>query len=431
VKTEHLGSKIREGLHDMCYIWAKEMTTTVKDEGVLIFFILVPLLYPLLYSWVYCKQVVHEVPVAVVDMSNSSMSRQFIRHYDATPDVKVSYHCNNIEEAKQLMGKRIVRGAIYFPSDFEKNIMRGDQSKVSVFCDMSIMMYYKAVYQSAVSISSELNTRIQIKNAHNFTNKDDEITTAPLLCDAVPIFNSTGGYADSIIPAVLMLVLFQTLVLGIGLGAGTAREANRYRDLVPLSLHYNGIFRIVLGKSLCYFMVYCVMAAYITLVVPKIFGFVQLFDAVELIGLMVPFLLATIFFGMIVSCTIRYRENVMLIVVFMSVPLLFLSGVSWPQSNIPGAWRAVACLFPSTFGIRGFVRLNTMDATLADIQLEYQALWIQVAVYFFITCLVYHYQIKLSHYHANEQLKKMKRIATHAKELKLKALAEATKQTKS
>ena len=429
MKKERLGSKIREGLTDMCYIWAKEMITTVKDEGVLIFFILVPLLYPLLYSWVYTNQVVRDVPVAIVDMSHSNLSRQFIRYYDATPDVKVAYHCNNLEEAKQLIGKHDVKGILYFPSDFEKKVIRGEQSKISVFCDMSIMLNYKAIYQSAVSISSKINSKIQIANARNFTEREDEITVEPLRFEEVPIFNSTGGYGDALIPGVLILILQQTLVLGIGLGAGTARETNRYRDLVPVSLHYNGIFRIVLGKSLCYFMVYSIMAAYITLVVPKIFGFIQIFDAKELLALMVPFLLASIFFGMIISCTIRYRENVMLIVVFMSVPLLFLSGISWPQSNIPGVWRAIACLFPSTFGIRGFVRLNTMGATLSDIELEYQALWLQVALYFFITCLVYRYQIKLSHYHANQQLRKLKEKVTKAKEVKMKMLRETSSQS--
>ena len=372
---------------------------------------------------------VRDVPVAIVDMSHSNLSRQFIRNYDATPDVKVAYHCNNMEEAKQLIGKHEVKGIIYFPSDVEKKVVRGEQSKISVFCDMSIMLNYKAIYQSAVSISSKINSKIQIANARNFTEREDEISTEPLRFEEVPIFNSTGGYGDALIPGVLILILQQTLVLGIGLGAGTARESNRYRDLVPVSLHYNGIFRIVLGKSLCYFMVYSIMAAYITLVVPKIFGFIQIFDAKELLALMVPFLLASIFFGMIISCTIRYRENVMLIVVFMSVPLLFLSGISWPQSNIPGVWRAIACLFPSTFGIRGFVRLNTMGATLSDIELEYQALWLQVALYFFITCLVYRYQIKLSHYHANQQLKKLKQKVTKAKEMKMKMLQKTSSQS--
>ena len=58
----------------MCYIWAEEMKITWKDEGVLIFFILVPLLYPLVYSWIYTNEVVREVQVAVVDMSHSNLS---------------------------------------------------------------------------------------------------------------------------------------------------------------------------------------------------------------------------------------------------------------------------------------------------------------------------------------------------------------------
>ena len=70
----------------MCYIWAKEMKSVFQDEGVLLFFIVVPLVYPLLYSWIYNNEVVREVPVVVVDMSNSQQSRQFIRLYDASPD---------------------------------------------------------------------------------------------------------------------------------------------------------------------------------------------------------------------------------------------------------------------------------------------------------------------------------------------------------
>ena len=74
---------------------------------------------------------------------------------------------------------------------------------------------------------------------------------------------------------------------------------------------------------------------------------------------------------------------------------------------MPGAWRSVACLFPSTFGVRGFVRLNSMGATLADIELEYKALWIQTTVYFFATCLVYRYQIIQARNHAVETIKRM------------------------
>lgn len=404
---ESLFGRINEGLHDMCYIWAKEMKATVQDEGVLIFFILVPLLYPLLYSWAYNNEVVRDVPVAVVDLSHSQLSRQFIRQYDASPDVKVAYHCNSIDEARELVGKQVVRGVVYIPTDFATNINRMEQSHISVYCDMAFILTYKAIYQTATAVSAEINKEIQVHASGNYTQREDEVSTQPLAFDEVAIFNPTGGYGNFIIPGVLMLIIQQTLLLGIGLSAGTARESNRYRDLVPVSRHYNGIFRIVLGKSLCYFMVYAIMAAWLTMVVPRLFHFVTLLEWHSLLGLMVPYILACIFFGMMISCMIKYRENVMLLIVFMSVPLLFMSGVSWPQSSLPGAWQSVAYLFPSTFGVRGFVRLNSMGATLADIEHEYQMLWIQTTVYFFMTCLVYRYQINQAHQHALETIKRM------------------------
>ncbi|WP_036878225.1 ABC transporter permease [Xylanibacter oryzae] len=415
MENEGFFHKINEGVHDMCYIWAKEMKAIVKDEGVLIFFIIVPLFYPLLYSWIYNNEIVREVPVAVVDLSHSDMSRKFIREYDASPNVEVAYHCNNMEDAKALVGKQVVRGILYFPEDFALNINRMTQAHVGVYCDMSLMLYYKAVYQTATAISSDINSKIQIQLSGNYSDRENEISTKPLDYEEVPIFNNTGGYGNFIIPGVLMLILQQTLLLGIGLSAGTARENNRYKDLVPVSRHYQGIFRIVLGKSMCYFMIYSVMAAYIVLAVPRFFHFVSMGHGADLLGLMVPYLLSCIFFGMMLSCLVRYRENVMLMVIFTSVPFLFMSGISWPQSNIPGVWQAIACLFPSTFGIRGFVRLNSMGATLSDIQQEYQALWIQATVYFFISCIVYRYQIINARRHAIERLDKMKKRVLSAK----------------
>ncbi len=407
-KIKQFTERAIEGIHDMCYIWAKEMKATVQDEGVLIFFILVPILYPLLYSWAYNNEVVHDVPVAVVDLSNSQLSREFVRKYDASPDTKVAFRCNSLEEAKQLVGRQLVRGVVLIPTDFDSNINRMQQSHIALYCDMSFLLAYKAIYMTAVAVSTNINKNIQIKVSGNSTGREDQITTQPLAFDEVPIFNPTGGYGSFIIPGVLILIIQQTLVLGIGLSAGTARENNRFRDLVPLSRHYNGIFRIVLGKSMCYFMVYAVIAAYLTLVVPRIFHFTAIPHPGALFGLMLPYVLACIFFGMFISCMVRYRENVMLLIVFMSVPLLFLSGVSWPHSAMPGAWRAVATLFPSTFGVRGFVRLSSMGASLEDVSTEYLALWFHALFYFFLTCIVYSYQLHQARTHAISEVEKMK-----------------------
>ncbi|MBR1468947.1 MAG: ABC transporter permease [Prevotella sp.] len=400
---ETLLHRIQVGLKDMFYIWAKEMRQVFTDEGVLIFFIVVPILYPLLYSWAYSNEVVRDVPVAVVDLSHSHKSRQFIREFDASPDTKVAYYCGSLDEARALVGKQVVHGVLYFPADFQVKINRMEQSHVSVFCDMSLMLTYKAIYQTAQAVATDINAKIQVAVSGNQTDREDQITTQPLAYEEVPIFNPTGGYGSFLIPAVLILIIQQTLLLGIGLSAGTARESNRYKDLVPNLPHYQGVFRIVLGKSLAYIMLYAVITPYLLLIVPHIFGFTTLLSGGSLLALMVPYILACVFFGMMLSCVVRYRENVLLLVVFTSVPFLFLTGLSWPQSSIPGVWQGIASLLPSTFGARGFVRLNTMGATLADIKLEYQALWLQAAIYFIITCAVYRFQIIIAQNHAKEE----------------------------
>ena len=395
---------IIEGTRDACLIWRDEMRQVFKDEGVLIFFILVPLAYPLLYSWIYNNEVIHEVPVVVVDDSHSQQSRQFIRMCDASPDVRIACYASDMDEAKMLLGRQVAKAIYRIPSDFDNKLNRMEQAHVSVYCDMSLMLTYKAAYQTAVLVSQEMNSEIQIKLSGHYTAREEQIQARPLDYESIPVYNPAGGYGSFVLPAVLVLILQQTLVLGIGLSAGTSRESNRYQDLVPIQKHYHGTFRIVLGKSLCYFMIYGVMATWLTVVVPRLFHFPCLAHWFDLLTLMFPYLLACIFFGITVSCLVRYRENVMLLMVFVSLPLLFLSGVSWPQSNIPGFWQSVSWLFPSTFGIRAYVRMNSMGASLGDVLTEYRILWIHVFVYFLIASLVYRYQIEQARAHAKERL---------------------------
>ena len=416
--------RIIEGIKDACYIWRQELKQVFRDEGVLIFCVIVPLVYPLLYSWIYNNEVVREVPVVIVDDSHSQLSRQFIRMCDASPDVKIVSYAGDLDEAKMLVSRQLAKGVYYIPEEFATNINRMKQSVIGVYCDMSLMLTYKAIYQTAVAVTQTMGAEIQRRVSGNWTAREDQITTRPLAFEDVPVFNPAGGYGNFIIPAVLMLIIQQTLVLGIGLAAGTARERNRYSDLVPIHKCYGGIYRIVCGKAMCYLMIYAVMSAYLTIVVPRLFSFIAMIHWQDLLALMVPYLLASTFFGMTVSCLVHYRENVMLLMVFLSLPLLFMSGVSWPQSSIPGYWQGVSWLFPSTFGIRAFVRMNTMGGVLSDVVTEIRCLWIQAATYFGTACLVYGFQVRLTRRHAQERLAMLRK----KREIRLQLKKKTEKQ---
>ena len=396
--------KILHWLDDAAYVWRFELRQVLRDEGVLLFCVVVPLVYPLLYSWVYNNESIHEVPVVVVDQSHSQLSRQFIRMCDASSEVHVVSYAADLDDAQSLVSRQIVKGIYLIPEDFATRVNRLQQATVSVYCDMALMLTYKAIYQTAMAVSQKMGAQIQTKLSGNYTAREDLISTSPLDVEEVAMFNPQAGYGSAVLPAVLMLIIQQTLALGIGLAAGTARERNRYGDLVPIHPSYGGIGRVVSGKALCYLMVYAIMSVYLIIVVPKLFHFIHIATWQSLLQLMIPYLLACVFFGMTVSCLVRYRENVILLVVFVSLPLLFLTGVSWPQTSIPGYLQGVSWLFPSTFGIRAYLRLNSMGASIADVSSELRCLWIQVAAYLGAACLVYGHQLRTTRQHASDRL---------------------------
>jgi len=400
--------KVTQGIHDLFYIWKQEFRTTFRDQGVLIFFVLVPLVYPLIYAFIYTNETIREVPAVAVDNSHSSLSREYLRKVNASPEVSIVAYCADMEEAKLMLKERKAYGIIHMPSTFSDDIVSGKQTRVSLFCDMSGLLYYKSLLMANTNVSLAMNADIKIERTTNTTNRQDEITTYPMEYEDVALYNPTNGFAAFLIPAVLILIIQQTLLLGIGLSVGTAREKNRFKDLVPINRHYNGTLRIVMGKGLSYFMVYSLVAVYLLCVVPRLFSLNQIAMPGVLTLFTLPYLAACIFFAMTASIAIRNRETCMLVFVFTSVPLLFLSGISWPKAAMPVFWKYISYIFPSTFGINGYVRINSMGATLNEVSFEYHALWLQTGFYFITTCMVYRWQILKSRRHMIKEHQRLK-----------------------
>lgn len=383
----------KKSFNDWNFIFFSELRNVVRDKGLIIFFLFLPLAYPLVYSFIYTNEVVRDVPVVAVDESRTTVSRDYLRRLDATSDVRIVTYAASMEEARRLLMERKAYGIVFLPRAFKTQVLRGEPTQVEVFSDMSSLLYYKSVLSANTDVMLSMNAEIKVARSGNTTDRQDRLTEHPIRYESVSLFNPQNGFAAFLIPAVLILILQQSLLLGIGLSTATAREKNSFTQFVPLNRHYVGLLRIVLGRGAVCLLVYLANALYVLVVVPWIFGLNQIGNPFDIFLFIVPFLIACIFFSMTVAAVIRERENVMIIVVFTSVLLLFISGVSWPAAALPAFWKALSYVFPSTFGINGFIKLNTMGAQLIDVRHEWDLLWVQSAVYFLTACVAYRYQI--------------------------------------
>ena len=393
-----LARNIRIGFRNMLRIWMREFQLIFSDVGVMILIFAVPLIYPMLYSFIYYPEVVRDLPIAVVDLSHSSDSREFTRDLNATADLEVVNSSASMEEAIQMFKKREIRGIVQIPSSFSTDIAMNRQTTVSAYADMEFFLYYKALMTGANFVALETGNQIQINNlmAKGLTEHQADVVANPVKLVDNSLANQAGGFASYGIPAALILIIQQTLIIAIGIMAGTARERHMFGTLVPLDRNRHGALRMVVGKAAAYFTIYALLCVYMLGMIPKWFGYAQTANFIEIISLITPFILSSIFMGMALSVIFKNRESSMLLYLVTSIPLLFLSGIIWPLANFDPIWLAVRELFPSSNAIFGFIKMNSLNASIFETRREILSLWIQTGVYFLAAIYSYAHQVEYS-----------------------------------
>lgn len=386
---------LRQRLSDIHFIWFRELQAIFADKGVMIFFFLVPIVYPLLYASFYNNEAVHDAKMVVVDQDNSSLSREYIRRIDATPEVEVVNVLSNLEEANEYLVRKKAYGVMLIPREFTRDLSEQKQTHINLFSDLSSILYYKNFMVALNDISLTMGRELTAQKDYGPSAEATRIQVRPVESEYVAYFNPQSGFESFLLPAILVIILQQTLSLGICMLAGTAREQNNKHYLIPSTLgHYGGPIRVILGKSLAYLSIYILNCLWLLVVVPNMLQIPHLATTGDLTLFFLPFLLACIFYSLTLSLFVKRREDTIIYIVFTSVIYLFLVGISWPLHAIPPFWRAFGYLFPSTPGAQGFLALNGMGATLTEVEMAYKSLWIQAGFYFIIASLGYYRQYR-------------------------------------
>ena len=367
--------------------FVSELWRIFRDPGVTVIFIVATLAYPLIYKALYWNEQITNVPVAVVDLSNSVQSREFLHRWNAAPDIRLTHTCTSMAEAEALLRDQKVHGIIYFPRDFARQLADPlGQAHISLYCDMSSFLYMKAIYLSCNQVMLESMRNIQI-DRYEQMGVDKNFAWA-LVQDApyteTALFTPTGGYGSFLIPAVLVLILHQTLFFGICMLGGTAREENEE----------SYTFASLIGRAGACFTIYYALAAILLGFFPRLFDIPHIGSIGDVLLLIVPYILAIIFFSLCVSVFIRNRESGLVLLISSSLIFLFMAGISWPKEMIPEAWWYIACCIPYTHGAHAFIHINSMGATLAATATEYIALWILTGVYFVLACGLFYIRRK-------------------------------------
>lgn len=338
-----------------------------KDPGAILILVIGVILYSLIYAIPYATELIKDVPVAVVDLDNSTLSRTFTSNMDASDYVQVSQKLSNVQEAKEEFYQDDVKAYIVIPQDFERNLKRGKKINVSLYSDASYLLIYKAVTSGVVTTANEFSAGLEIKKLiKNGASKQEALNQVrPFEMVSIPLFNPSGGYESYLYPLILVLIIQQTLLVGIGLMDGSARErALKGEAFCKVSNHPS---EIILGKTLAFTSIYLIHSFTYFIIYPAIHDYTMYYNLLAMYAILIPYLFASCFLAQSLVYFFTEREGSLLTITLTSLPIIFVAGFLWPKESLPAWMAALAFALPSTPAINGIVRINQMGASFYQV----------------------------------------------------------------
>ena len=370
-------------------VWQREFYLITHDGGVMLFFLFLPLLYPILYTLIYNKELVEEVPFVVIDDCRTTKSRAIVQMADATPQMQLVGYASDMAEARHWLNDKACYGIMHIPGDYSQRLANGEQAVVPFYYDMSLLMRYRSFMEALTDIQIAIGDQERQGLLNDMGEVASGLNVSVIDSQAFILGDVTQGFASFVIPGVLILIIQQSMILGIVMLCGTSRDRRRQNKGIDALAINAPIGATILGKMLCYVVIYTPLTIYMLHFVPLMFGLPHVGNVVDIMLFVVPFLTASAFMGMVLQWFVSERETSFLVIVFTSVIFLFLSGLTWPRYAMDFPWQQLSALIPATWGVEGFVNINTNSATLSHVSTPYIALWLLTATYFVIAYLIW------------------------------------------
>lgn len=385
--------KIASALRLFFDVYVRQFRMIVHDGGLVIFFLFLPLAYPVLYSLIYNPELVRDVKVVVVDHDRTADSRKLVQRLDATQGVRIVGYAADLNEARRAMNSHKCYGIMEIPAGYSRRLGQRVQAPVVMYCEMSLLLRYRALLVAATETQMELGAEIQAQEINNSVPMGATFAVGdPMPIENVNMGDTQGGFDSFIMPGVLVFILHQCIVLSVAMMGGAYRERPELFYRNPFSKRHP-VLLSMLARVLVVMTVMLAPVCVLIHYVPLMFAFPMFSNPFRLFAFLLPMVIACCFLGEVVQGIVRQREDVFVIWVATSLMLVFLSGLTWPRFAMNGFWKAVGDLFPATWGMEGFVRMNTDGATLHQIANCYGVLWIQAAAYGILAYLVQHFSV--------------------------------------
>jgi ABC-2 type transport system permease protein len=295
------------------------------------------------------------------------------------------------QDALDALVANKIKALIIIPAHFERDLKLSHAPTIALGVDNSYFLIYGAVLEASMkSIMQEAGgvkaAKLLVQQVPMQSVKKE---ISPFSLNVINLFNRYSSYTEYVIPAVFVLILQQTLLIGMGiLGGGINERMRRREDGYYMRAKVSQMIAsryLIFGGLFFMHMLYYFGFSF------TFFDITHLADIGTLLAFGTLFLTASLSLGLFLGALFSEREIATPTVLFSSLPLVFSAGFVWPKEAIPAYIYDIALFIPSTPAIDGFLKINQFGAELSAVSTNALILLTQTVVY---TILGYYFMKK-------------------------------------
>jgi len=308
--------------------------------------VLFPILVIFFFTSMLDEGLPTSLPVGVVDLDNTSMSRSLTRKLDGFQMSKVVAHYPSMAEARRAIQRNEIYGFLYIPKGTADKLVASRQPKVSYYYSYTTLTAGSMLMKDLKTISTLGSAALgqATMRAKGLTDKQIQTLLQPITVDLHMIANPWSNYnaylSTMMVPGLIMLFIFLISAYSIGteLKFATSKKWLEMAD--------NNITVALLGKFLPQTIIWLAIVFGYEWYVFYHLGFPHLGSPWMLILLGLMQVLSAQGFGIFAFGLMPSLRMSMSICSLWAVLSISMAGSAFPVMGMDSALQSLSWLFP-------------------------------------------------------------------------------------
>ncbi|AZI40766.1 ABC transporter permease [Epilithonimonas vandammei] len=356
--------------------------------------LVIPPLSFFFYGLIYQKQFAKELPMAVWDEDQSSVSRTLTDMMEQNDNIHFTHTAFSNAEIEKLMKEGRIFGAVHFPKNMESDAKKNHQSNITLYTNGAYLVPAKMIYKGAAEIIIKGGLAVVREKAEKqgMPAQSANALVQPIKLNSTILYNPDFNYKMYLTPGLITVGLQMALIVAAVLILNLEFKRNTIDDLLEIS---HSSSQIVIGKMLAHLSVSWILFVLIAFVVFPIYDLEKPGTDFNFFIIYTLMALACIGIGMMLSALSDNLLFVTDVALFFTSPAFVFSGFTFPRWAMPWYDQLYSDIMPYTHFLDGFIKLYFMQLPMHYAMPEVYKLLLFTGVTFPLAVIIFQRKINL------------------------------------